>query len=101
MRLIELNPRWITDNLFAFHCPHCKKVFLTCKNVPIGRAEQIELLQRAELEPTGPRYGVVQSKPNVAWSWDSKNFETMTVTPSIDASESGHWHGHIRKGAIA
>lgn len=29
-----------------------------------------------------------------------EDFETLTLTPSIDASASGHWHGYIRNGQI-
>lgn len=25
-------------------------------------------------------------------------FQTLTVAPSIDASQSGHWHGFIQSG---
>ena len=28
------------------------------------------------------------------------NFATMTITPSIDASASGNWHGFIVNGEI-
>lgn len=33
--------------------------------------------------------------------WDllgQDDFETLTLTPSIDASASGHWHGFITNG---
>jgi hypothetical protein len=43
---------------------------------------------------------VVPPKPEFAWSIDRPDFETMNVTPSIDASASGHWHGFIRNGEI-
>jgi hypothetical protein len=28
------------------------------------------------------------------------DFERMTVTPSVDASQAGHWHGFINYGHI-
>lgn len=31
---------------------------------------------------------------------NSIGFHDTTVTPSIDASASGHWHGHITNGEI-
>lgn len=100
MRLLDLEPRWLSENVFAFLCPHCHKVRLTCKNVVMLNKDQRELVVAANLEPTGPRYGVVLMKEDCAWKWDTTNFETMSVTPSIDASASGHWHGFITKGEI-
>ena len=100
MRLTELGPIWLSENMFAFRCPHCLKTWLTCKNSAIGAEEQRDLAIAARLEPTGPRYGAVLSKPSLAWNWDENDFANMTVTPSIDASASGHWHGCITKGQI-
>lgn len=100
MKLLDLEPRWLSENVFAFLCPHCKQVWLTCKNVVMGTSEQRELAIAANLEPTGPRYGAVLMDPGFAWTWDTADFATMSVTPSIDASKSGHWHGFIRAGAI-
>lgn len=100
MKLLDLEPRWLNDHVFAFRCPHCQKIWLTCKNVVMGNGEQRELALAANLEPTGPRYGAVLMDENCAWKWDTADFATMSVTPSIDASKSGHWHGHITKGEI-
>ena len=51
---------------------------------------------------------VVPAKVDFAWTLTYSRplqhnaaFPTdMTVTPSIDASKSGHWHGHITNGEI-
>ncbi|MGH9524207.1 MAG: DUF6527 family protein [Terriglobales bacterium] len=40
------------------------------------------------------------TKDGFAWTIDSRDFASMTVQPSIDASASGHWHGHIKNGDI-
>ncbi len=100
MKLTELEPRWLNENVFAFRCPHCRNTWLTCKNVAFGNKEQRELAIAAGLEPTGPRYGAVLTMPAVAWQWDVADFTTMSITPSIDASKSGHWHGFVTKGEI-
>lgn len=34
------------------------------------------------------------------WTRTGDTFETVTLSPSIDASGHGHWHGHIRNGQI-
>jgi hypothetical protein len=42
----------------------------------------------------------VLTKDDTAWNVSSRDFETMTVTPSLDASASGNWHGFITAGEI-
>lgn len=36
--------------------------------------------------------------PGFLWQREGETFETMTITPSVDASASGHWHGFVRNG---
>lgn len=107
MRLTDLEPRWILGNsVFAFLCPHCKEHLLTCKNIVMSYQEQHELFEKEFGEnwntfvvPMSEAQcwaitGSVPNNPNAAF------IEDLTVTPSIDASTSGHWHGHITKGVI-
>jgi len=106
MRLIELEPRWIHPNLFVFLCPHCKNIFLTCKNVVMERQDQWKLYEKEFGE--GWNEMIVPSKVGTVWSISGSvptdtqaAFPTdLTVTPSIDASASGHWHGWVRDGQI-
>jgi hypothetical protein len=44
---------------------------------------------------------VVSCKKTCAWTRTNDDFATMSITPSIDASQSGHWHGFITNGAIS
>ncbi len=106
MRLIDLEPRWIDPNLFIFLCPHCRKVWLVCKNIEMSLRDQRELFKKEFGEDSN--LIVVPDRPEMAWSIsgtvpaDPKAaFVTnLTVTPSIDASTSGHWHGHITDGEV-
>lgn len=45
---------------------------------------------------------IAPCKEDYSWIISSRDFNTMTVQPSIDASKSGegHWHGHIKDGQI-
>lgn len=96
MRLVDLRPLWLHKNLFVFWCPHCHKSLLSCKNAVMSRREQCDMFAL--------RFGyvsIVPCKPEMAWTFASGTaFETMDVTPSLDASASGHWHGHITAGEI-
>lgn len=104
MKLTELDPRWINPEktVFVFRCPHCPPgtgPFISCKSVPMGHKQQTELLRAASLEPHGPRYGSITTRDETAWNVNG-DFEAMTVTPSIDASPAGHWHGFITNGEM-
>ena len=108
MKLIDLHPRWAADYdiligghvvhdedrkgmAVSFECPHC---------VAAGVAN-----------PT--RLGVffanpIDGKPHTddvdlqhLWTRSGTTFDDLTLTPSIDASASGHWHGFITGGLIA
>ena len=96
MKLIELEPRWIHPNLFVFKCPHCLKVLLSCKNIVMPEQEQHDLFEKALGEDWNMI--VVGCKDKMAWTISNTDFTTMTVTPSLDASKSGHWHGNITNG---
>lgn len=98
MRLSELQPRWIHPNLFIFLCPHCQKDWLTCKNIPMEISEQFDLFTKEFGENWNSI--VVPANPDFCWAISSTDFETMTVSPSIDASGSGNWHGNIVNGNI-
>lgn len=106
MKLTELEPRWIHPNLFIFRCPHCKTIFLSCKNVEMNQKEQRELFEKHFGDDWGRL--VVGDTPEQCWSIsgtvprdpNAAFIQNLTVTPSIDASKSGHWHGHITNGEI-
>lgn len=104
MRLVDLQPRWFGfgENPragFVFLCPHCRKVWLSCKSIALPMREQMRIFSRLGLQATAVGANVVPTKPEFAWSV-AGDFESLTVTPSIDASPSGDWHGHITAGAI-
>ena len=104
MKLTDLEPRWIHPNIFVFLCPHCRKILLSCKNVNMKHKEQREIFEK-EFGDDWNRQ-VVWSNPGQSWSISGSvptdttaAFITdLTVSPSIDASDSGHWHGNITAG---
>jgi len=101
MKLTELSPRWLTPNYFVFRCPHCRVVWLACKNVVLSDEEQMQLLEAAFGESMLSQ--VIGARTDFAWQFEGgADFSTLTVTPSVDASRSGggHWHGFIANGEI-
>ncbi len=103
MNLVDLDPRWKAsgDNpraVLVFRCPCCCKAWLTCKSIPLKISEQMELVQDEGRESGG---NVVPTRQDFAWSISGDDFASLTITPSIDASASGHWHGFITNGKAA
>lgn len=98
MTLTELEPRWITPDMFIFRCPHCQKVWLSAKRVKMTRSQVWDALRTA----LGDQWNeiAVPPKPEALWVMSNDYFESMSVGPSIDASASGHWHGFIKNGMI-
>ena len=101
MKLAELDPIWISlgghgrKSGFIFKCPHCRQVWLICKAIPADFKEQVSVMSGCDLG--GLEW--VPAGAAVIWQWFG-GFPDLTVSPSIDASKSGHWHGHIAKGDI-
>jgi hypothetical protein len=106
MRLSELQPRWIHPNVFVFLCPHCQKDFLACKNIAMSERDQWAMFEKEFGEDWNTL--VIPMKPEFSWAISgtipqrlNASFpDDLTVTPSIDASASGHWHGFITNGMI-
>jgi hypothetical protein len=79
---------------------------LTCKRVVLTHRQQCELWREVfgwDEEDNEANFGgvtVVLCKETCAWTISGEDFDTLTVTPSIDASASGHWHGFLTAGQI-
>lgn len=110
MRLVDLQPRWLINEpgrkLFIFWCPHCRKRWLSCKSFTMSVGDQIELFalaMKTDVDEvcSGTHTTVVPMKESVCWTFDKPDsWETISVSPSIDASPSGDWHGSITNGEI-
>jgi hypothetical protein len=98
MKLTDLEPIWLTPDVFMFKNPTGGHDRLTCKRVPMSFADQCALIYEQHPEYVGQ--SVVTTKPDMVWAFGGNDFATMTVAPSLDFSASGNWHGFIRDGEI-
>jgi hypothetical protein len=102
LKLLDLNPHWYVATEggsivgFTFDCPHC----------PEGDRHRLAVAVHEDglidPEPGNPRCwppGYVWQMSGVA-SLDQSGFVFLTLTPSVDASKAGHWHGFITNGEI-
>ncbi len=98
MKLIELEPRWYVLEQggprvgLTFLCPHCRATYLGVAFHHQGREPMEDGYIRAHFPGDSTKF---------IWTLSaSDEFETLTLTPSIDASASGHWHGFITNGEV-
>lgn len=98
MKLTDLDPHWLVLEKggprvgLSFLCPHCQKTRLAVCFHHHGFAcvEDSYILAHHGADDT-------------QHIWDlsgQDDFATLTLSPSVDASSSGHWHGFIASGEI-
>jgi len=95
MKLTDLDPRWVVAHQggprigLSFDCPHCRVQRLA---VPF-HASFVEYLADGMTAARGWDVGHI-------WDMTGTGFDDLTLSPSVDASSAGHWHGFITAGEI-
>jgi len=111
-RLADLDPRWLLrDGVrigFVFNCPTRADEKQTCFFAPTPRREQIEAVRGLYgnmADDDKPDLSHIQLcdedcgwKISAPLTAETATFETISVTPSLDGSKGGNWHGHITNG---
>lgn len=98
MRLTDLNPRWVNEDIFVFKSPVGRKYWMICKRVAMCPLDQIDLAR--SVYPDLEELNIVPGREAYCWKFEGNDFNTMTVEPSLDGSASGNWHGFITNGEI-
>jgi hypothetical protein len=104
MKLTDLDPQWILRGDrrigFTFRSPTKQAWRQSCFIEGVSHGEQRRIFESMFAAP----HAVQGCNPDCAWTVaggiDAASFETMTVTPSLDGSAGGLWHGFITNGAI-
>lgn len=111
-RLVNLNPHWISEwtppgvtarhgQGVMFDCPHCVASGIRSDDprmvrLPVGFANPVDggAPFRPESRPDGTPI------PRPLWQRTGDTFETLSLSPSIDASKTheGGWHGYLTNG---
>jgi hypothetical protein len=95
MRLTDLEPRWYSTSGDARHgitfdCPHCPG-----SGTRLAIALHVDGT-RFDPDPTNPQQFAAGE---TVWSITAgSSFEDMSLSPSVDASKHGHWHGFVTNG---
>jgi hypothetical protein len=110
LKLAELDPHWVGLCQghaigITFLCPHCRKCRIgVAFDEPIG-GHHLEnvigrdvavFLTREFMTGTG-RF---QNSTLKKWHREGETFDGLSLSPSIDTSECGHWHGSVTNGEI-
>ena len=111
IRLIDLTPRWLElDGRkvgMIFRCPLChaqnRKQWLSCFFEPMpvlngGEWPNQYALFEKVIDEGDNLNEVVPCNKTAKWSRSTDDFHSMSVTPSLDSSAAGHWHGFITNG---
>lgn len=114
MRLIDLDPRWLTSDGrrigLIFMSPASKlgktsgKTWRqTCFFEATPFCEQVRVVNatmRDNADADGEFDDWQPCREDFAWKMIGDTFDTLSITPSIDGSAGGLWHGFITNGAI-
>jgi len=86
-----------------FDCLHCVKAGIRSEDsrmvrIPVAFTNPVD--GGAPFGPESRPNGV--PIPRVLWTRVGDTFETLSLSPSIDASKTheGGWHGHVRGGWV-
>ncbi len=112
MKLIDLEPKWWAEagrhgQGVSFRCPCLKCAADPASAVRLGVALARPLDGGSPFPVSSPRDRLLAGKeggydvpPGICWQNSGDTFETLTLSPSVDASASGHWHGWVQGGEV-
>ncbi len=113
MRLVELEPRWFAEQGrhgqgLSFWCPCCVgkpcAVRLGVAFAPtLDGGPPINLGSKTLFPALWPKEGerpVTTVPPGIHWQRTGEGFDSLTLSPSVDASAAGHWHGFVANGEV-
>ncbi len=99
MKLTELGPRWVgihnwsSDSIF--------RIGLSFRSPLTG--QRLAVLFKPAIDPDGlmAKYGWGDFFPEARkWDRTGDTFEALTLSPSLDFSAHGDWHGFIKNGEL-
>lgn len=112
MRLVDLGPRWLIKDGqrvgFIFRSPTRPSCWQSCFAETPPKREQWALFAEAlggdEDDRECGRPDVQGCSQGTRWSFTPPiavaDFANLTITPSLDGSAGGNWHGFITAGDI-
>lgn len=94
MKLADLNPEWDDREWEGrsgvglwFDCPTC----------PAGVRIRLHIWFANPVDGGAPK----APDPQHGWVRSGTSLDALSITPSVDCSQCGHWHGFITNGQVA
>lgn len=98
MKLTDLNPRWVgIHNWCSDSVYHIGITF----DSPLRTGQRLSVLFDPPIDSDrlAAKYGWGLPFPDMKhWKRVGDTFDTLTLTPSLDFSAAGEWHGFITEG---
>ena len=98
MKLTDLEPRYFVHEDgghpigITFDCPHCAET---------GQRLAIAIhMDGTNFDPDPLNLQQIPTDERIWTVSGGDSFDNLSLTPSVDASASGHWHGFITNGEI-
>lgn len=105
MKLAALNPRWTQAHGregrigVSFDCPGPCCAGKPLSEVDTDHVPSAQTKERLFVPFANPPGGAEPLRGNgPLWQRTGETFEDLTLTPSVDASHFGHWHGFVTNG---
>lgn len=99
MKLSELHPKWGVDADIVIggknvHDPNRTGMGITF-DCPCCKTTRLGVFFANPVDGKSPT-----DDAELLWTRSGTTFEDLSLSPSIDVSKHGHWHGFIRDGQI-
>lgn len=100
MRLIDLNPRWV--GIVGWSSDSIYHIGVTFNSPLTGKRLAVLFVPPIDPDGLAQKYGWNHTPfpDQNYWSRRGDTFENLDLSPSIDFSKHGEWHGHIIGGEI-
>lgn len=99
MKLTDLEPRWV--GLHNFDAAATYHIGVSFRSPQTG--QRLAVLFRPAIDPAGlaAKYQWPDFFPDKKkWDRTGDTFDTLTLSPSLDFSAVGEWHGFIVSGEV-
>jgi hypothetical protein len=112
MRIVDLNPKWVTLNGWAsdsafyvgisFNCPCSKCIVSKCPTCDHeNKPKRLSVSFWPPIDPDNVAATFMTPLPdNGGHRRTGDDFTNLTLSPSIGFDSIGHWHGHFINGEV-
>lgn len=99
MKLTELEPHWV--GLHNWCSDSIYRIGVSFNSPKTGKRLAVLFTPAIDPDRLAEKYGWPEAHPQaLKWKRTGETFETLTLTPSLDFSAGGDWHGFVTVGEV-